>query len=552
MIKMLPNERLRQERQRRGWSRQYVAEQIGVADPKTIGRWERGVAFPSSYFLQKLCSLFGMLAQDLGLFPGEHDDALQGAAVQHAFHRASVFSFYPSPLYDPAIPQALVETGGLVGRDRLLGQLRQALCAGKRLNASALYGLPGVGKTALARELIYESEVQQHFGDGFLWAYLGPRPNLSGLLGRWASLLGIPATEMALLKGEEERARAIRDVIGTRRMILVIDDAWKIGEALAFKVGGPNCAYLLTTRIPSVALHFANGDALVVRELDEEDSLDLLARLTPDVVTNESSIARTLVQSAGGLPLALVLMGRYLQSQVYCGQPRRLRAAVERLYCPEERLRLSMQQAPFEYQAFSSLHTFLSLEAVIETSVRQLDEEARSVLSMLSAFPAKPNSFSEEAALAVSGASVELLDELIDAGLLESSGPGRYTLQQTIVDYASTRGDNSAACERMVEYFIKFVEAHETDYEILNREASNVLAAFHVALERGMPAFLIRGVLHFIVYLKAHKLYELAESHLKHAEQAARALDEMTSLKRILYHQKEIASLRKETVCRAG
>src|SRR5581483_5498564 len=76
MINMLPNEQLRRERQRRGWSRQYVAEQIGVADPKTIGRWERGVAFPSSFFLQRLCALYGMFAQDLGLVPGEHKDAL--------------------------------------------------------------------------------------------------------------------------------------------------------------------------------------------------------------------------------------------------------------------------------------------------------------------------------------------------------------------------------------------------------------------------------------------------------------------------------------------
>src|SRR5260370_35676361 len=43
---MLTNDQLKRERQRRGWSREYVAEQIGIADPKTIGRWERGVAFP--------------------------------------------------------------------------------------------------------------------------------------------------------------------------------------------------------------------------------------------------------------------------------------------------------------------------------------------------------------------------------------------------------------------------------------------------------------------------------------------------------------------------
>src|SRR5215469_9455579 len=62
---------LRQERQRRGWSRAYIAEKIGVADPKTIGRWERGDAFPSAYFLQRLCDLFEMPAEDLGLWQHE-------------------------------------------------------------------------------------------------------------------------------------------------------------------------------------------------------------------------------------------------------------------------------------------------------------------------------------------------------------------------------------------------------------------------------------------------------------------------------------------------
>ncbi len=549
MVKMFPNEQLRQERQRRGWSRQYVAEQIGVADPKTIGRWERGVAFPSSYFLQRLCTLFGMLAQDLGLFPGEHDDALQTVAVQHMFHRASVFSFSPSPLYDPAIPQMLVDTGGLVGRDTLLEQLKRCLCAGKRLNISALHGLPGVGKTALARELIYENDIQQYFGDGILWVGLGLWPNLSGLLGRWASLLGIPATEMALLKGEEERARAIHHVIGTRRMLLVIDDAWKIDEALAFKVGGPNCAYLLTTRIPSVALHFANGGAIVVHELDEEESLKLLARFTPDFVANESGAARALAQSAGGLTLALTLIGKYLQSQVYSGQPRRLRAALERLRRAEERLQLTMQLAPFEHCTCSK-HALLSLQAVIETSVRQLDEAAQRVLSRLSAFPAKPHSFSEEAALAVSDAPVELLDELVDAGLLESAGPERYTLHQTIFDYASAWQDGSVAYERMVEYYTNFVEMHETDYEILELEASNVLAALQAAFERGMSALLIRGAIHFSVFLKARRLYELAETHLKRAELAARSVEDLANLSRILYHQEEIADLRGVALCK--
>ena len=153
MINMLPNEQLRRERQRRGWSRQYVAEQIGVADPKTIGRWERGVAFPSSYFLQRLCTLFDMLAQDLGLFPAEHQHSLQSAAV-------------------PPGPRAL--------------------------SVSILRSWPEAGKTTLAHELIHE----QRFSDGILWVSLGLRPNVSDLLGRWSSLLGMPATEITHLQGE--------------------------------------------------------------------------------------------------------------------------------------------------------------------------------------------------------------------------------------------------------------------------------------------------------------------------------------------------------------
>ena len=148
MINMLPNEQLRRERQRRGWSRQYVAEQIGVADPKTIGRWERGVAFPSSYFLQKLCALFGMLAQDLGLYPVE----------QH------------NPMHAPA-----------------------ARPESDRLNGSTLNGR---GKIAFAHELTHDNHVEQHCSDGILWVSLRLRPNVSDLLGRWGSLLGLPAAEI--------------------------------------------------------------------------------------------------------------------------------------------------------------------------------------------------------------------------------------------------------------------------------------------------------------------------------------------------------------------
>src|SRR6266702_244550 len=59
---------LRQERELRGWSRNYVAEQLEV-DVMTVGRWERGERLPHPSHRQKLCDLFEKNAQELGFLP---------------------------------------------------------------------------------------------------------------------------------------------------------------------------------------------------------------------------------------------------------------------------------------------------------------------------------------------------------------------------------------------------------------------------------------------------------------------------------------------------
>jgi uncharacterized membrane protein/DNA-binding XRE family transcriptional regulator len=59
------NYRLREARERRGWSQERVAEQIGTT-MVNVSRWERGYSTPSPYFREKLCQLYGKEAQELG------------------------------------------------------------------------------------------------------------------------------------------------------------------------------------------------------------------------------------------------------------------------------------------------------------------------------------------------------------------------------------------------------------------------------------------------------------------------------------------------------
>jgi transcriptional regulator with XRE-family HTH domain len=544
-----PNDILRSERQRRGWSREYVAECIGVADPKTIGRWERGVAFPSAYFLQKLCTLFERLPHELGLL---HEAVLQpiscSPVVQTWSPPQRESATYPTPIFDPAIPPPLSETDGLVARDNIVQQLKQRLCSGKGHTLTALYGLPGVGKTAIASEMVHDKDIQRRFRDGILWIAGAPAGSdaakvMAHHLARWGDLLGLTEAEITRLTSTEAWIQAIRSAIGTRHLLIVIDDVWTSEDACALTIGGPNCSYLLTTRLPPVALHFANHNALHIQEWSEEESLQLLARFAPTVVTQHVEVVRTLVRAVGGLPLGITLIGKYCQAHAYSGQQRRLRAALERLQCTEERLRLSMRRTTLERGGSEIGQARISLEMVIAASFTRLDEQVQYTLCQLSVFPARPNSFSEEAALVVCGTSVEALDALVDAGLLEVASPGRYTLHATIADYGSLQRDQYLARRRLLAYFVRYVDMYRMDTYALALEQQNIQAVLNIAFERGNEASTLAGIIGFASFLQAHGNEEQATWYLQQAERVARRASQRIDWSSMVADQKQHTQL---------
>jgi len=259
----------------------------------------------------------------------------------------------PDALYDPAIPSS--PPFALIGRGQELAHIKQQLQS--RGNAAlTLHGLPGIGKTSLAITLAHDPEIRETFSDGILWVGVGPNPNLPSLLSRWASLVGISSTQMSTLKEIEEWAFAIRNAIGTRKMLLIIDDVWHFEEVQALRVGAHNCAYLITTRSRDIAAHLALDGAMLIEELNAEQSIQLLTRVAqgvgnstfsdlarpladvgvglapvhdlasasdqpvlndanythPCAVTADLPSISSLVQTVGGLPLALTLLGNYL------------------------------------------------------------------------------------------------------------------------------------------------------------------------------------------------------------------------------------------------
>jgi tetratricopeptide (TPR) repeat protein/transcriptional regulator with XRE-family HTH domain len=510
----LPNHLLRQARDRKGWSQRQLAEYLDT-NTFTVGRWELGLAFPSPHFRQKLSELFACTVEELGLIPerkkksgGNGDEADHSTIATTTAHPAF------APVHLPSV-------GRLVGRDLLLSDLKQHLCAGDTVPVVALHGLPGVGKTTMTAALVADPEVQERFPDGVLWAGLGPTPQVFALLSSWASTLGVSGQDLGQINDVTTLSRVVGSMIQRRRFLLVIDDAWNIDDALAFKVGGSPCGHLITTRFPLLAEQFAPRHSVLIPEIGEDESMELFRQLAPLAVEQEPEQARILAQVTGGLPLAVTLIGNYLQTQAAGGQPRRIRTALEHLRTRDGRIRLAFPRSPTEYPPALSPEKPLSLQTIIATSVEHVSDEAQALLRDLALLPAKPNSFSEMAACAISGLSEEhffiALDTLLDAGIIESVAPERYSLHQTIADYARLDEPSSEARRRLVHYFVAVMEQSSREYGNLDRELTNLLTALDIAYEQNFQEDLVLGCLALAPFLSDRSLVDILEVHITHA-----------------------------------
>lgn len=524
-------ERLRDARLRRHWSQQDVADQLNVT-VVTISRWEQGVTTPSFYFLRQLCALFELSATELDLDPHKETTSLDISVDQTPF------------LLDPVLPSFQQEQHQLIGRQKEIQHIAGRLCS-LQGGTYALTGLPGVGKTALTIALAHHPQVRQHFLDGILWVGLGPTPHVIDSLSRWGSLLGLNASEVQTLTTADAWAKYLHQRIGNRRLLLILDDAWDLAEAVIFHLGGSQCTHLLTTRFPSLAYAFAREQVTILHELTETDSLALLHQLVPQAFEEHLPELRELAQTVGGLPLALLLLGHALQVQVLSGPPRRLSQALHELnQNMHARLQMAEPLPSWKEIPGYTAGSPISLQLAIAMSVRQLPDAAQETLRALAVFPPKPYSFSEAAALAVCHTSVQMLDTLIDSGLVEPCSAGRYQIHQTIADYARLQASDPVVENRLVMFFLHFVCTHQEDTQALEQELYIITQVFQLAFLRQLYKPFLQGMLALLPFLERRRLYGLADTLLTQGQEAALALDDQLSLTHIWLARGKMAELR--------
>lgn len=172
----------------------------------------------------------------------------------------------------------------------------------------ALHGLGGIGKSTLAAELASSEDAHAMFPDGVLWATLGSQPQIQTLLGSWVHGMGERPTEAW---SEATAVAYLRSVLRARKVMLIVDDAWREEHVRPFLVGGPKCCVILTTRRAIVA-DGVGAATIPVAELEPDESVRLMAQRAGRghvLEPGEEREARLLTYQLGHLPLAIELVG---------------------------------------------------------------------------------------------------------------------------------------------------------------------------------------------------------------------------------------------------
>ncbi|MFB7784861.1 tetratricopeptide repeat protein, partial [Streptomyces vinaceus] len=308
---------------------------------------------------------------------------------------------------------------------------------------SAVAGMGGVGKTALAVHAAHQARERGWFPGGILFADLrgysnGPQVEVGAVADRLLRALGVKVKD---LPGTDEKLDAWRLHLNTqaaqgRPLLVVLDNVREPGQIGALLPAAPHRA-LVTSRHTLSSLPARRVD---LSPLSPADAVDLLDRTLCDArVTGQRDDALRLVRLCGHLPLALKIIGALLRDEpVRC-----LADQADELQDARDRLDL------LAYDGDDDEGRPLAVRASLELSYQHLTEPQQRTLRLLAAAPGPD--VSTTAAVALLGETAtharRLLVGLARIHLLQpaTAGPERWAMHDLVRLFADDLGQREAA-----------------------------------------------------------------------------------------------------------
>ncbi len=319
---------------------------------------------------------------------------------------------------EPVAPGLLPrDVPGFAGRNGELDRLTR-LAGNGSVVVTAISGTAGVGKTALAVHAAHRLLTQ--FPDGHLYADLrgytpGQAPTGPGeVLEVFLRRLGVAGEEMPVRV--EERAGLLRQVLASRRVLMVLDNAATEAQVRPLLPGAGGSLVIVTSR--SVLPGLEADDRIDLDVLSEDEAAALLGGLTGAgrAATDPEAVARV-ARLCGRLPLALRIAG-----QLLAAHPAWPVAKLARMLAGErDRLaRLAVGD--------------LQVRAAFEVSYAQLAEGDARLFRLLGLHPGPD--FTAAAAASLAGTGPEeagpVLDRLAEAHLVTEDASSRFRMHDLL------------------------------------------------------------------------------------------------------------------------
>ncbi|MFE0453861.1 ATP-binding protein [Streptomyces sp. NPDC058914] len=397
---------------------------------------------------------------------------------------------------------------------------------------SAVMGMGGVGKTALALQAAHKARLRGWFPGGILFANLyGYSPQQERTPGEVADqflgALGVRSADIPVTaQGKLDTWRIVLDRLTAegRPLLVVLDNVRSAGQVSALLPQSPHRG-LVTSRQSLAALQ---GHRVDLAPLTALEAVDLVQQvlcaggIRDDRVSAEPEAAARLAELCGYLPLALEIIAALLRSE----PSRSLESQAGELTAARTRLSV------IEIEETDAESRPMAVRASFELSYRHLTEPQAAAFRLLAAAPGPDVSSAAAAALLGDPGSRRLLADLSRAHLLTGSGD-RWSMHDLIRLYAEEQGDahsdgdrRDAALTRLLEHYRTTSAEADTHLigipgnrsprfggrrhalEWLDAEHTNLVAAATAAPQLGHPAVAVALAWSLSRYLEHRRYFD--------------------------------------------
>ncbi|QES18319.1 SARP family transcriptional regulator [Streptomyces venezuelae] len=333
----------------------------------------------------------------------------------------------PQPQARPRRNELPGDTACLVGREAELALLTAPVAPGA-VSVMTIDGTAGVGKTALVVRAAWA--LGASYPDGCLFVDLhaygaahetvGPQRALRRLLRAVRGPGDEPAHDAPHVDDVSELVTAWRAATSGLRLLLVVDNARSAEQVRPLLPAGPGSRVLVAgrQRLPGLDADLR----LTVEPLGSGDAVGLFRELLGESrADREPEAARELALRCGGLPLALRIASARLQNR------------------PSWTLAFLAGRMSDDTRGLGELRAGdRSVEAAFRMSYDQLTPELRRCFRALGSTPAaRFDGLTLAAMLGTPEEDAEaLLEDLVDASLLQEPHPGRYRLHDLVRAHA--------------------------------------------------------------------------------------------------------------------